>query len=410
MRRAVAICGVLLVAGAATGWLAVNRDRPVTAAPASTLPPTWHQGPIRSYGSIPEPLPPSRPPRALDQVREALATAYYRHVSPRLLVRPTISSILDGLGDPHTEYLSPTSYAMIQERLSRQYHGVGLTVSPAEDGLIVTSSLTGPAREAGIKPGDVIISIDGRQAATLEFDRAVSLIGGEAGTTVSLTVRRPGEDGPIEFRVVRERLSKAAVRSRLIPTSGRNIGYIRLLSFSENADEHVRDATAELVSAGADALVVDLRGNPGGLLAQAIQVASVYLDSGVVCSTEGVNQEARIYSVGSDPVETELPIAVLVDDGTASAAEIAAAALRDNKRAVIVGSKTYGKATVQSFFPLSNGGALRLTTATYLTPAGKSIGGRGIKPKVKAVDNPRTRRDEALLAAERFLVQRFRDD
>jgi carboxyl-terminal processing protease len=410
MRRAVAICGVLLVAGAAAGWLAVNRDRPVTAAPAVTLPPTWHQGPIRSYGPIPAPSPPARAPGALEQVREALATAYYRHVSPRLLVRPTISSILDGLADPQTEYLSPASYAALQDRLSRQYHGVGLTVSPAEDGLIVTSSLAGPAREAGIRPGDVIISIDGRQAAALEFDRAVSLIGGEAGSMVSLTVRRPGEDGPLEFQLVRERLAHGVVESRTIATSGRKIGYIRLLAFSENADEHVRDATADLVAGGADALVLDLRGNPGGLLAQAIQVASVYLDSGIVCSTESVNQEARVYTVGGDPVETELPLAVLVDDGTASAAEIAAAALRDNKRAVIVGSQTYGKATVQSFFPLSNGAALRLTTAAYRTPAGKSIGGRGIKPKVKAVDNPRTRKDEALLAAETFLLQRSRDD
>jgi carboxyl-terminal processing protease len=410
MRRAVAICGVLLVAGAAAGWLAVNRDVSVAVAPAVTLPSTWHQGPIRSYGSIPAPLLPASPPAALDQVREALATAYYRHVSPRLLVRPTISSILEELGDPHTEYLSPASYAALQDRLSRQYHGVGLTVSPAEDGLIVTSSLQGPAREAGIKPGDVIVSIDGRQAAALEFDRAVSMIGGEAGTIVSLTVRRPGEKGPLEFQLVRERVTQVVVESRVIPTSGRNIGYIRLLSFAENADEHVRSATAELVAAGADALVLDLRGNPGGLLAQAIQVASVYLESGIVCSTEGVNQEARVYTVGGDPVETELPLAVLVDDGTASAAEIAAAALRDNKRAVIVGAKTYGKATVQSFFPLSNGAALRLTTAAYLTPSGKSIGGRGIKPKVKAVDNPRTRRDGALLAAERFLLQRSRDD
>jgi carboxyl-terminal processing protease len=410
MRRAVAICGVLLVAGAAAGWLAADRDRSVSGAPELTLPAIWHQGPIRSYGPIPAPAAPVQVPHALDQVREALATAYYRHVSPRLLSRPTIASILDGLADPHTEYLSPTGYATLQDRLSRQYYGVGLTVSPAEDGLMVTSSLNGPARAAGIKPGDVIISIDGRQAAALEFDRAVSLIGGEAGTIVSLTVRRPGENGPIEFRIVRERVTKAAVRSRLISTSGRQIGYIRLLSFSENADGHVRDATSALVARGADALVLDVRGNPGGLLAQAIQVTSVYLESGVVCSTEGVNQEARVFTAGGDPVETELPLVVLVDDGTASAAEITAAALRDNKRAVLVGAKTYGKATVQSIFPLSNGAALRLTTAAYLTPAGKSIGGRGIKPKVKAVDNPRTRKDEALIAAERFLLQRFRDD
>ena len=410
MRRVAAICGALLVAGAAAGWLVADRDRQVASTPEFEFPAIWHQGPIRSYGSFPAPLPPRRPPVALDQVRDALATAYYRHVSPMLLVRPSIPSILDRLGDPYTEYLTPRKYAALQDRLSQPSYGVGLTVSPAEDGLIVTSSLRGPARQAGIKPGDVIVSIDGRPATTLGFDAAASMIPGEAGTTVSLTVRRPGEARTIEFRVVREAVTRLGVNWRVITASERKLGYVRLLGFSEDVDELVRNATSDLVTAGAEALVLDLRGNPGGLLSQAIQVTSLYLTSGVVCSTEGVNQESRVYTAGGDPVETELPLVVLVDDGTASAAEIVAAALRDNDRAVLVGSKTYGKATVQSLFPLSNGAALRLTTATYRTPAGKSIGGRGIKPKVKARDNPRTRKDEALIAAETVLLHRLLDD
>jgi carboxyl-terminal processing protease len=407
MRRAVAICGALLVAGATAGWLAAHRDPPAAPAAEPALPSVWHQGPLRGYGPFPPPTPSAQPPVALDQVRDALATAYYRHVSPLLLARPSIPHILEDLGDPYTEYLTPNEYAELQERLTRNYYGVGLTVSPAENGLLVTSSLKGPAKAAGIRPGDVIISINGRAAADLAFDRAISLFSGEAGTSVELTVRRAGEPRAIEFTVVRERLVLPVVKARMITVKERQIGYIRLLSFSEAAGDRVAEATTRLVDDGAEALVLDVRGNPGGLFAQAIRVTSLYLDSGVVCSTEGVNQEMRVYSVGGDPVETGLPLAVLVDDGTASAAEIVAAALRDNRRAVLVGSRTYGKATVQSIFPLSNGAALRLTTATYRTPAGRGIGGRGIKPKVKAVDDPRTRIDEALAAAERALLKRL---
>lgn len=407
MRRAVAICGALLVAGAAAGWLAADRDRTVAPAPAFTLPAIWHQGPIRSYGPVPPPLPPQQPPLALDQVRDALATAYYRHVSPLLLARPTIPLILQGLDDPYTEYLTPREYEILEERLTRKYFGVGLTVSPAEDGLIVTSSLKGPARQAGIRRGDVIVSINGQPAAALGFDQAVSLISGEAGTVVNLTVRRPGEDRAIEFQIVREPVALPVVKSRIRTVLERRIGYIRLLGFSEGAAERVALATKGLVAAEAEGLVLDLRGNPGGLLAQAIRVASLYLESGVVCSTEGVNQEQRVYTVGGHPLETELPLVVLVDDGTASAAEIVAAALRDNERAAVVGVRTYGKATVQSIFPLSNGAALRLTTSSYLTPAGRSIGGTGIKPKKRAIDDPRTRPDEALIAAEKVLLKRL---
>jgi len=280
-------------------------------------------------------------------------------------------------------------------------------VSPAENGLMVTSSLKGPARQAGIRAGDVIVRIDGRQAALLGFDRAISLIPGEAGTTVVLTVRRPGEPEAIHVPIVREPVSLPVIRSRLVTVKERRLGYIRLLAFSEGAADRISLVTGRFVEAGAEGLILDLRGNPGGLLAQAIRVTSLYIESGVICSTEGVNQEARVFTAGGDPLETELPVVVLVDDGTASAAEIVAAALRDNKRAVLVGGRTYGKATVQSIFPLSNGAALRLTTANYLTPAGKSIGGRGIKPKVKALDDPRTRIDEALAAAKRTLLKRL---
>jgi carboxyl-terminal processing protease len=197
------------------------------------------------------------------------------------------------------------------------------------------------------------------------------------------------------------------VRTRLIKSDGKMIGYIRLLTFSEDAAERVGLATRSLVQRGADGFILDLRGDPGGYLAQAVAVSSLFLESGIVCQTSGVNQETRSYSVGGAAVETERPLAVLVDRATASASEIVAGALRDNDRAVVVGQRTYGKATVQSLIALSDGGALKLTTATYLTPSGSSIGGRGIKPKVKAVDEPETRPDEAVAAAADVVLERL---
>lgn len=185
------------------------------------------------------------------------------------------------------------------------------------------------------------------------------------------------------------------------------MGHIRLLAFSEDAAARVADAIDRLVAGGVEAIVLDLRGDPGGYLQQAIRVASLFLEHGTICSTSGVNQETRVFTVSGAAIETQRPLAVLVDGSTASAAEIVAAALRDNKRAVIVGRRTYGKATVQSIVALSNGGALKLTTATYLTPAGRAIGGRGIKPRVKATDDPRTTLDEALATAERVLLEQL---
>jgi carboxyl-terminal processing protease len=393
------------LAGAFALGLYLFRDRPASRVVSTA--PVWHQGPIFGYGPFADPPTPSRPPLALEQVRLALAQAYYEHVSPTVLAKPSIPAILDALDDPYTEYLTPESYEELQERVTRRYYGVGLRVGPGEGGLIVTASLQGPAQAAGIKPGDVIVSIDGRAAGDLPFDQSLALIKGKEGTVVSLSVQRPGENEIRRFDVVRQRIVIPAVRSRVIRTQGHKIGYLRLLAFPGDAATRVQAATESLVDRGAEAILLDLRGDPGGYLVQAIRVASLFLDNGVVCSTSGVNQPERVYTVSGAPIETKRPLVVLVDGRTGSAAEIVAGALRDNGRAIVVGKRTYGKATVQSLIALSNGGALKLTTATYRTPNGSAIGGRGIKPKVKAEDNPRTRPDEAVVEASNVLVEQL---
>ena len=321
-----------------------------------------------------------------------------------MLSQPSIPSMLEQLGDPYTEYLDPDAFEALQEGLSRKYFGVGLRVDRTDGGLLVTSSMNGPARQAGIRPGDVIVSIDGESAEGIPFDRSLALIKGEEGTVVALEVRRPGQKNAMRFNVVRRNIELSAVRSRIFTSAGHHLGYIRIGSFLGNAAERVEAATRGLRARGAEGFIIDLRGDPGGYLTQAVRVASLFLRSGAVCSTSGVNQATRVFTVSGASVDTERPLVVLVDRRSASAAEIVAGALRDHGRATVVGKRTYGKATVQSLIALSNGGALKLTTATYLTPKGSSIGGRGIRPHVKAVDDPRTRPDEGVVAAARVLV------
>jgi carboxyl-terminal processing protease len=373
---------VLLLAGAFLLGLLLTRG---PAAPTV-------QAPTRSAAST-----------ALDEVRRELARSYYREVPAAVLAEETITGMLGALEDPYTEYLSRSEYQSLQNRTARSYSGVGLTVGPARGGLIVTSALQGPARAAGIKPGDVIISIDGRPAGGMPFERSLALIKGEEGTIVHLTVERPNA-GTMRFRVVRRQVAAPALRSRLIRTRGTTLAYIRLLSFRSGIAERLERETARLVERGARGLLLDLRDNPGGLLPQAVQTASIFLEDGVVVSTRSRRAEPRVYEAAGTAAFAGLPVVLLVNGGTASAAEIVAAALGENGRAAVVGAPTYGKASVQTVRLLSNGDALQLTTATYLTPRGRDLHGRGVLPGYQALDDPLTRPDEAVVAAERVLV------
>lgn len=400
MRRAIAIaCGVLVLAGLLAGWPGdiARETGPVPAVEAA--PPAPSRLPDALHGRGPYEVPPPPPPPTVrDEVREAIRSSYYRFVPQHVLSLPTVGSMLAALDDPYTEYLHPEHYQELREELARTYFGVGLTVGLGADGLIVTSSLDGPARAAGIEVGDVIISIDGQPAAKLSFEDSTALIKGEKGTVVHLTVQRPGTERPIEFTVVRREIEQPSVKSRLLRSQGHKLGYIRVLSFREDVAERVGAAVRRLVDKGADGFVLDLRGDPGGLLEQAIELTSIFLAEGRVCSTSSLH-ETRSYFVSGSPIETERPLALLVDGETASAAEIVAAALAENERATLLGRRTFGKASVQTIMELSNGGALKLTTATYLTPRGTSIRERGIRPEIRVSDDPETRPDEAVIEA-----------
>ena len=384
MRRTAGIAGlVLLLVGAFSLGLGATRAHEGSAVP---LAPVFRD----------ERLP------LVDEVRVELAGAYYRTVPASILERDSIDAILAGLDDPHTSYLSRDEYAALRARTARSYTGVGLTVGPAKDSLVVKDALRGPARAAGIRTGDRIVMVDGRKVHRLPFDRSLDLIKGEEGTTVRLTVRRPRE-GRIDFTVERKEMELAAVRSRMLTERGPKLGYVRVLSFRSGAAEEVAQRGRALVEAGAKGLVLDLRDNPGGLLSEAVDTVSLFVEEGIVCTADGVNHGRLVYEVSGDAPLADVPLVVLVDGESASAAEVVAAALDDHGRATVVGRRTYGKASVQSVRELSNGDALKLTTAVLLTPAGTDLAAHGVKPDAKAADVPATRRDEALAKASQAL-------
>jgi carboxyl-terminal processing protease len=348
-----------------------------------------------------------RTAEAIKQVRQELESAYYREVPESVLFEQSIDGILRELDDPYTDYLTPSEYAALKTRTARSYSGVGLTVSPSRHGLLVTSTFGGPAREAGIRRGDLIVMIQGRPAGELSFDQSLSLITGEKGTLVRLTVKR-ARQGTIHFALVRQEIDAPSLRARLVKIRGARHGYVRLHSFRAGTAARLERAVRRVVRAGAKGVIVDLRDNPGGLISQAIASVSLFVDEAVVCTTSGLHQSRRVFNTSGEPRFPDVPLVILVNASSASAAEIVAAALKEHGRAVVVGRRTFGKASVQSIRPLSNGGALKLTTATYRTPKGRDLAERGVRPSVRANDDPRTRADEALARSQETLFSLFR--
>jgi len=258
-----------------------------------------------------------------------------------------------------------------------------------------------PAQRAGIRPLDLITGVDGRSLAGKPSDYATALIRGRPGTAVRLTVSSGGRSRTLRIR--RARISVPVVTSRLISFRGRKIGYVELASFTQGAGDQVRQAVARLLRRGASGIVLDLRGNGGGLLDESVSVASVFIPEGTVVSTRGRSRPRRVYDATGGAIPARIPVVVLVDHGTASASEIVSGALQDRHRAKIVGTRTFGKGVFQEIKPLSNGGALDITVGQYFLPSGRNLGGPGVRegagihPNVPVPgESPRTRADEAL--------------
>jgi carboxyl-terminal processing protease len=342
-------------------------------------------------------------PRVVDEVRSALSARYYRQVPDSVLGLGSVRQIISALGDPYTEYLGPSQYRLLRHETEQRYSGIGASVEPTPQGLVVIQVPAGPARQAGIAPGDTIVRVGGVSLGSLGVARAAANILGAPGSRVRLQLERAGKR--IEVRVRRALIDAPNVRSRLVSYAGERFGVLRLSAFGSGSTASLRREIARLEGQGAVGLVLDLRQNPGGLLVQAVRVASLFVHRGVIVSLQGLHQPQEVLRAIPGPLTTRLPLAVLVDRFTASSAEVVAGALRDHRRATIVGEPTYGKALVQAVDPLGHGAALELSIAHYSTPSGDDLSGRGLTPQIRAVDDPHTRVDEGLVAALHVLAR-----
>jgi carboxyl-terminal processing protease len=279
---------------------------------------------------------------------------YYKPVSKSKLEEESLRGMVDSLKDPYTRYFSPKEAKTFNDDLSGKFEGVGMSVHPSKEGLVITDTFEGaPARKAGMRAGDVITHVNGH-----------------------------------------------SIEGKLITRDGHKFAVVSLASFSSGVHGKLRDEIDKLIGRGAKGVVLDLRGNPGGLLREGVMVASIFIEDGTIVTTKGRAEPKHVYKAEGDAIRSSVPVVVLVDRGSASASEIATGALRDRGRATIVGTRTFGKGVFQEIESLENGGALDLTVGRYYLPSGKPLPKDGIQPQVRAVDDPKTpKKDEALPVA-----------
>jgi carboxyl-terminal processing protease len=307
---------------------------------------------------------------------------YVEDVETKTLVNGAINGMLNSL-DPHSAYLTPELYKDLQMDTQGRFGGLGIEITVKGGVLTVVSPIEDtPAFKAGIKPGDMIFKIEDEFTKDMTLVDAVKKMRGPKGTKINLSIKREGVPELIDFTLMRDTIRVQSVRSRVLESG---YGYIRLAQFQERSDRDVQKALEKLAAekGGLKGLVLDLRNNPGGLLTQAVRIADLFLDSGLIVYTEGrIESQKQKYFAQKDGSWMDFPMVVLVNGGSASASEIVAGALQDHKRAVVLGTKTFGKGSVQTILPLDDNSALRLTTARYFTPSGRSIQATGIVPDI----------------------------
>ncbi len=321
--------------------------------------------------------------RSLTEVFGRIKQDYVEQVSDKELLDNAIRGMLAGL-DPHSSYLDAEGYKDLQVGTSGEFGGLGIEVG-MEDGFVkvIAPIDDTPAERAGVKAGDLIIRLDSKPVKGLTLHQAVNIMRGKVGTPIMLTIVREGAEKPLEIKIVRDTIKVKSVKHRSL---GDGYGYLRISQFQSHTGENLADAIEDLKKENdgdLKGLVLDLRNNPGGVLNAAVEVSDAFLDKGLIVYTQGRVPDSELrFNATPKELLAGAPLVVLVNGGSASASEIVAGALQDHKRAVIMGERTFGKGSVQTILPLQNNTALKLTTARYYTPSGRSIQADGIQPDI----------------------------
>ncbi len=332
------------------------------------------------------------------EVLENIKKEYVDDVDQGEMMDSAINGVLQSL-DPYSAYMSPELFKEMQTDTRGEFGGLGIEIGMEAGVVKVISPIDDtPAAKAGIKAGDYIVKIGNEQVQGKSLLEAVKLMRGPVGTSIDLTVRRKNVKKPLEFKIIRKIIEVKSVSSRIIGDE-KNLGYIRLKSFNENSDKQFLKSVKEMEKKSKiKGYVLDLRNNPGGLLTQAINITDFFLEDGEIVSTKGrkISETRKFFARKGDEVQGK-PIIVLINNGSASASEIFAGALKDHKRAIILGESSYGKGSVQSIIPLKNGGGIRLTISKYYLPSGKSISEVGVTPDILVEENS----DDFLINSEK---------
>ena len=371
--------------------------------------PSWLPGPLRSTF-----VSQTSEEQLVNQVYGLLQQDYYRPISRTALVNKGLAAAVASLGDPYSHYFDPSDYRSFQDQSNPHLSGVGIDAVADPAGLRVVDVFPGsPAAKAGLNHGDLIVSVGTTSLANRSESFSAALIKGRPGTRVTLTVRSGTHRRTVT--VTRADLTVPVASGNVVTYHGHKLGILQLTSFTSGSGDELRGQVDKVLHAGAKGLVLDLRENGGGLLEEGVNVASIFLSDGTIVSTAGRAQPRQVYLARKGlAISAGIPLVVLVDRGTASAAEIVTGALQDRHRATIVGTHTYGKGVFQEIQPLDNGGALDFTVGEYFTPSGRNLGGGGVRrgagitPDIYASTNLRGRTDTALHVAERTVAAKLR--
>jgi len=395
--------GVALVLGLVLGWNfagpgAVFGENPDLSGASKGLQPSLSPTPVSDA--------------KLKVLAQALALVEQQYPEPKTTKDLVYGAIQGAVGtlDPHSSFMTPDEFRELQIETKGKFSGIGIEITLKDRILTVVSPIEGtPAYQAGLKAGDQILKINGTSSKNITLMEAVKLIRGPKGSKVTLTINREGFQRPKDVVIVREIIPIRSVKARILDDG---IGYIRLANFQDSTDNDLRAYLKKMKQrlVPFKGLILDLRNDPGGLLEQAVRVSDEFLKGGLIVYTEGRsrNQNMRFFArPGDEGKVPQIPVVVLINEGSASASEIVAGALKDQKRAVIVGTKSFGKGSVQTIIPLDDGSALRLTTALYFTPSGVTINEKGIQPDV-VVEEKKTTNESLKKLRDELLNQHMR--